>query len=225
MSASRTKAPRAIDEQLHLRDAMPSDAAVVAEIFNESIAAGGSCMVEELQSVEDIRRQIEGFGPREVIVVLEDEAPGAGERTILGWGIIKRYSERRGYSWACETAVYLRRDRVGCGHGTRIKKALFHRCIRMGYHHMVAKIFAENKASIEYNLRLGYEMVGIQKEIGFQNGRWQDVVILQKILPTPLPSAEGDAVENTAESSVETPVSASDFPGVLPEKGSRRMSS
>ena len=111
--------PETACELLHLRDAVADDAAVVAEIFNESIAAGGSCMIEELRSVEDMRRQIEGFGPREVIIVLESEEPEDGERTILGWGIIKRYSDRRGYSWACETAVYLRRNRVGREHPVR----------------------------------------------------------------------------------------------------------
>ncbi len=37
-------------------------------------------------------------------------------------------------------------------------------------------------ASIEYNLRFGYEVVGIQREIGFKNGHWQDVAVLQLVL-------------------------------------------
>ena len=39
-----------------------------------------------------------------------------------------------------------------------------------------------NVASIEYNKRLGYEVVGVQKEIGIIDCRWQDVVIMQLVL-------------------------------------------
>ena len=68
------------------------------------------------------------------------------------------------------------------GHGTRIKNALIELCKELRYHHLVAKIFADNTASIEYNLRMGYEMVGIQKQIGFRRGRFQDIAILQLVL-------------------------------------------
>ncbi|MFQ5630895.1 MAG: GNAT family N-acetyltransferase [bacterium] len=82
--------------------------------------------------------------------------------------------------------------RNGClyfrkGYGSLIKKALVDRCKQYGYHHLVAKIFATNTASIEYNKKFGYEIVGRQKEIGIKNGRWQDSVIMQLVLPDVLP--------------------------------------
>ncbi len=159
-----------------LRDATDDDAAAIAEIYNQSVAAGDATMDEEPWTAESVRRKLAGFNDRETILVL---AVGS---SLAGWGIIKRYSDRRGYRFCCETAVYLQRDRVGRGFGTRIKKALIERCREYGYHHLVAKIFANNRASIEYNLKLGYEIVGTQKEIGFRNGRWQDVTILQLLL-------------------------------------------
>lgn len=178
-----------------LRRAVPGDAAAIAQIYNESIEAGNATMDDRPKSEEEIRAQIEGHGEREGYWLLEE---AGGE--VLGWGVIKRYSDRLGYRFACETAVYLRREQVGRGLGTRIKLALFELCRGLQYHHLVAKVFAENSASIEYNLRLGYEIVGRQRQIGFKNGRWQDVVILQRILePTdndppiiPAPT-EGDA--------------------------------
>ncbi len=122
-------------------------------------------------------------------------APEGRQRDIAGWGIIKKYSDRAGYRFCCETAVYLRRDLTGRGLGTRIKLALIERCRRYGYHHLVAKILAVNVASIEYNQKLGYELVGTQREIGYAGGRWQDVVILQLVLdhvPAEIPPHSGD---------------------------------
>ncbi len=162
--------------ELELRDATPEDATAIAEIYNASIAAGGATMDQELKSAEQFQHQMAAFSPREVILLLE-----RGD-DVLGWGIIKKYSDRMGYRFACETAVYLRRDLTGRGLGTRIKLALIERCRRYGYHHLVAKIFADNVASVEYNKKLGYEVVGIQKEIGYTSGRWQDIVVLQLVL-------------------------------------------
>ena len=47
--------------------------------------------------------------------------------------------------------------------------------------HLVAKIWARNEVSVSYNLKLGYEIVGVQRKIGFVNGEWVDVVIMQYV--------------------------------------------
>ena len=169
-----------------LRDATLDDAAAIAEIYNESIVSGGATMDETMKTAEDVQRQIEGFHDREGIFMLES----GGE--VLGWGIIKRYSNRTGYRFCCETAVYLRRHLTGRGHGTAVKRALIERCGRFGYHHLVAKILADNVASIEYNKKLGYEVVGTQKEIGYRNGRWVDIVILQLVLDNNRPEISSE---------------------------------
>ena len=63
-----------------------------------------------------------------------------------------------------------------------MKKWIIKKCRELGYHHLVAKIFSSNIASIEYNKKLGYELVGKQNEIGFVDGVWQDVTILQLLI-------------------------------------------
>ena len=95
---------------------------------------------------------------------------------------IKKYSERKGYQFACETAVYLDQDQLSKGLGTKLKKSVIQYCKDLGYKHLVAKIQADNEVSVHYNERLGYEIVGTQKRIGFANGKWKDVVIMQLLL-------------------------------------------
>ena len=168
-------------ERLSFRQAGAEDADVIAEIYNESVAAGDCTMDQEIKSPEDIRQQLAAFGRREKLLLLEREQPD-GSRHILGWGRIQRYSSRRGYRFAAETGVFLRRSEVGRGYGSRIKQTLIDHCRELGYHHLVAKIFADNKLSIEYNKKFGYELVGIQKEIGYRHGQWQDIAILQLVL-------------------------------------------
>ena len=153
-----------------------TDAFSVMGIYNEHIAAGNSTMDQQPKEIAEIEGWFKGFLERELIVMLEDE------HSILGWGIIKRYSDREGYAKACETAIYLKLAETRKGYGTLMKKWIIEKCRELDYHHLVAKIFSSNIASIEYNKKLGYELVGKQKEIGFVDGQWQDVTIMQLII-------------------------------------------
>ena len=95
---------------------------------------------------------------------------------------IKGYGTGPVYRHCCETSVFLRRSEIRKGYGSRLKHALIDRCKAYGYHHLVARIWASNTGSIEYNRRFGYEVVGIQKKIGYMNGQWQDIALMQLVL-------------------------------------------
>ena len=162
---------------LTIRDATLDDAAVIAEIYNESIRAGGATMDLALKTPDDIRKYINGFNERETYLLLERD-----DGYVVGWGVIKHFGEGPAYHDACETSVYLRHAEIRKGYGSRIKRVLIDRCKRYGYRHLVARIWATNTASIEYNKNYGYELVGIQKEIGYVDEAWQDVAVMQLIL-------------------------------------------
>ena len=153
----------------------PLDYQGVAEIYNEHINQRKSTMDQVLKTGSDIEGWVKKFHSREKLFVLKQDGK------LLGWGIIKRYSDREGYSTACETAVYLKSEETRKGYGSYMKKEMLKVCQELGYHHLVAKIFAVNTSSIEYNKRLGYEIVGVQKEIGKVNGQWMDIVIMQYV--------------------------------------------
>lgn len=159
-----------------IRSATSADAAVIASILNASIRAQDSLMIETPVTAEDIAAEMTGFSAREGYLVLDVEG------VVVGWGVLKRYSRRSGYRFAGETSVYLRRDRRGRGHGTRLQRALLDLAREHGYHHLVAKIWASNAASIAMHEKLGFEVVGIQREIGYVDGRWRDVAIMQCLL-------------------------------------------
>lgn len=167
-----------------IRDATPQDAERIAAIYNQAVASGNVTMDEHFWRAADVQSWMADLQPREGVLVLEDA------RGIVGWSRYLRYSPRAGYRFSAETATYLDKDRRGQGHGTRLKQATIERCRRLGYHHLVAKIAADNAVSLHYNRRLGYEVVGTQREIGYRNGQWVDMIILQCILSTPHPDHE-----------------------------------
>ena len=149
------------------------DYKVIANIYNEYIQGGGATMDEVLKTPKDIAEWVNHFNDRERLFVLQKKD------RVIGWGIIKKYSDRTGYRTTCETAVYLTAAETGKGYGTFLKKYLMQVCKDLDYRHLVAKILGGNQASIAYNERLGYTVVGTQKDVGFRDGEWQDVVIMQ----------------------------------------------
>ena len=167
-----TRAP----SPLRIRDAAARDCARLAEIYNQAIRAGRSTMDTDPVAAETFRGELEAMSPRETLLVGETDAG------VVGYGVVKRYSERRGYAVACETSLYFAEDATGRGYGALLLEALVERARQAHYRHLVAKIMAVNEDSVRFHQRFGFEIVGRQREIGWLGGVWHDVVILQRIL-------------------------------------------
>jgi phosphinothricin acetyltransferase len=160
---------------LRIEAAQPEHYAAIAAIYNEYIAAGTATMEERLHTPADIGHWCDTLDERERLLVVTD----AGQ--VIAWGIIRRYSPRAGYRFTCETSVYFTRSACGKGYGTWFKRHLMQLCQSLEYHHIVAKIFATNTTSIQYNLKLGYEIVGRQTQVGCKGGQWVDVVLMEYV--------------------------------------------
>ncbi|NEQ49282.1 MAG: N-acetyltransferase [Leptolyngbya sp. SIO3F4] len=164
---------------LNIRPAEPQDYGAIASIYNEAITHGGITMDGTHYTQQDIQKIVQKMNQREALIVAENAT------NVIGWGIIKRYSDRIGYQLCCETSTYLTFSETGKGYGDILQSALMEKIKAYDYHHIVAKILAGNQGSIRFHQRYGFEVVGIQKEIGFMDGTWHDVVIMQCILPKP----------------------------------------
>ncbi len=159
---------------MEIRKATIDDTCIIASIYNQYL--GKSSMDTVAKNANYYHAVLEKQSSREGLYVISKE------NEIKGWGIIKAYSDRHGYRYACETSVYIDQNHLHQGYGNTLKKHIINECRAFDYHHLVAKIFATNEVSINYNLKLGYTIVGTQKEIGFVDGRWKDIVIMQLVL-------------------------------------------
>ncbi|NJM65861.1 MAG: N-acetyltransferase [Acaryochloris sp. RU_4_1] len=168
--------PREIT-QANIRPSLPADYGAIAAIYNEAISTGSITFDTQPFAAEDIQAWVDKFCDREGLLVAERD------HRILGWGLIKQYSDRPGYRVCCETSIYLTLAARGKGYGRLLQTTLLEKVAALGYHHVVVKITATNHSSIAFHQKFGFERVGIQKEIGHVADRWQDVAIMQLILP------------------------------------------
>lgn len=168
--------PESRRQDHHIQNAHSTDWAQMAFIYNEAILSGRSTM--DLIPVDPsyFRKLTDGFTYRECLLI----AKHAGQ--VAGWGIVKQYSDRPGYALACETSVYVAERFHGQGIGGALQSAVIQRAWRFGYRHLVAKILAINETSILFHHHFNYQISGIQNKIGFLNGIWHDIVIMQCLL-------------------------------------------
>ncbi len=154
-----------------IREATKDDCAMIATIYNTYLGVASFDLTEKPEAYfcNIIQHQDE----REKLLVMEHG------HAIIGWGIIKKYSDREGYKFAAETSIYLHPDFIGMGFGTQFKKHILMKCEALGYRYLVAKVLAKNTQSIKYNLNLGYEICGLQKRIGYVDGIWEDIVLME----------------------------------------------
>lgn len=162
-----------------VRRAEAADAEAVAGIYTQSILARDSTMDTEPVDADTVRAWLDRLSSRETLLVVEVDG------SIRGWGIVRRYSERPGYALTCETSVYLDRAWVGRGLGSRVQAVLMDHCRASGFHHVVAKIWADNAHSAALHRKFGFNLVGVQREAGRVDDRWRDVAIYQCLLEGP----------------------------------------
>jgi phosphinothricin acetyltransferase len=162
------------DDGLRVRVALGGDAFDIARIYNHYVDVGGATFDATPWTLEFAKGLLAAAKPEAWFVADE-------KGDVIGWASVRRYSLRHGYRFTCETAIYLDPVAVGRGVGDALQIRLEEHCRKSGVHHAVAKVIADNERSMAFHHRYGYELVGIQKEIGHMNGQWTDVAILQKI--------------------------------------------
>lgn len=158
-----------------IRAAVIEDAEAISKIYNVYVTQGTSTMDSE-KTPSDIHSWINKFSEREGIFVFEEDD------IIKGWAILKKYSDRYGYRFACETSIYVHNNYLRKGIGDLLNAFIIEKAKALAYKHMTAKIFSINQASIRFFEKYGYTIVGQQNKIGFRNKQWINIVIMEKLL-------------------------------------------
>ena len=94
---------------------------------------------------------------------------------VVGYAYGGPHRDRAAYNSTVEVSAYIDRNLHRTGLGRRLYTALFERLRERGYRLLVAGITLPNEASVGIHEALGFEPVGIYKNIGFKNGEWWDV--------------------------------------------------
>ena len=170
---------------ISLRLATVADAEQIREIYNHEVQHTTATfdlvprtLADQQQWLADRSGAFATIG-----AVVEGPVQGPGEEgTIVGFGALSAYKERAAYRTSVENSVYVRRGRHGEGIGRLLLTELLATAARSGFHTVFARINSASEASVALHRACGYELVGIEREVGRKFGRWHDVALMQRLL-------------------------------------------
>lgn len=159
-----------------IRPATAADADAICTIHNQGIVDRVATLDTTLRTPEGTRGWLAARGPRHPVIVAElDDA-------IAGWASLNTFNARTAYDHVADFSVYVERSWRGKGIGRRLLEELVELARTIGYHKMVLAAMADNAAGLALYMRAGFARVGVYREQGLLDGRWVDVVIMEKLL-------------------------------------------
>ena len=99
---------------------------------------------------------------------------------IAGWAALSPVSSRSVYAGVAEVSVYVGERARGRGIGMALLSRLIAESESEGIWTLQAGIFPENRASVELHEKAGFRIAGTRERIGRMNGRWRDVLLLER---------------------------------------------
>jgi L-amino acid N-acyltransferase YncA len=162
---------------MQLRLAVPADAEAIRTIYNDEVLRSTATFDVVPRTSEDQARWMtihQGAHPAVVAV--------ADDQTVLGFASLSYYRDRHAYATTAENSVYVGADHRGRGIGRTLLEELVERATQHGFHTLIARIGSDNDASISLHKACGFELMGVEREIGRKFNRWLDVQVLQRML-------------------------------------------
>lgn len=157
-----------------VRPAERADAEPMAAIFAEGIEDRLATLQTNPPAAGEIAELVDSAAP-----VLVADRSGA----VVGWAKISPYDPVHDYyATVGEATVYVARQSRGTGVGGELIEALAEAARAAGFHKLVGKIFTTNAASIALFERHGWERVGVHRRHGRLDGRWKDVLVVERLL-------------------------------------------
>ncbi len=161
--------------QYSVRSAGADDAETICAIYNEGIA-DRTTLETESRTPDERRSWLAARDARHPVVVVESDG------MVVGWASLNVFNPRDAYRHVADISVYVTRASRGKGAGTALLERLVELGREIGFHKLVLAGFPWNAASVALYRRLGFREVGVYREQGLLDGRWVDVVLMERLL-------------------------------------------
>ncbi len=99
---------------------------------------------------------------------------------VRGWAALTPVSDRCVYGGVAEVSVYVAASSRGHGLGSALLMQALRASEDAGFWTLQAGLFAENAGSLRLHERAGFRLVGVRERLGKLDGRWRDVLLLER---------------------------------------------
>ena len=159
-----------------LRPATKADLPAINAIYNHYVLHSTCTYQTEPSTAEERLEWFRQHGEKHPVIVAEEEGQ------VVGWGSLSRFHPRAAYGHSVEDSVYLHHEWLGRGVGGILLGELLRLAKELGHHTVLGGIDADQAASVALHAKFGFVKVSHLKEVGYKQGRWLDVIWMQKML-------------------------------------------
>ena len=159
-----------------VRLARADDAEAIRAIYNREVT-GSTVTFDMVPRTLEVQQAwlAAHAGAYPAVVAVRDDV-------VLGFGSLSPYRDRPAYATTVEDSVYVHHEARRQGVGVAILGELTRLATAHGFHAVMARVVGGHEASIRVHRACGFELVGVEKEVGRKLGRWLDVVLMQRML-------------------------------------------
>jgi L-amino acid N-acyltransferase YncA len=173
---------------MKIRAATEADLPGIFAIYDEQVLHGTATFDTEPKTPEERLAWFrdDGKGRYPVLVAEPDgHSRESGTPEILGWARLYAWSNRCAYAGAAENAVYVHAQQRGKGIGRALLTELIRLAGERGIRVLIARVVEGNAGSRALHESLGFETIGVMREIGEKFGRLLDVRMMDRHLGAP----------------------------------------
>lgn len=155
----------------------PAHAEGIRVIYNRAIETSTATFDMAARTAEEqVEWVAEHSGAHPAIVAV------APTGKVIGFGSLSPYRPRPAYSTTVENSVYVHEDFQRQGVGRAILNELLVLAAAHGFHAVIARIAGGNEGSVALHEMCGFEVIGIEREVGRKFGRWLDVMCMERLV-------------------------------------------
>jgi L-amino acid N-acyltransferase YncA len=161
---------------MKIRKATEADLKQILLIYNQGIEDRVATLEMDPKDEAYIKDWFEKRQGRYAVLVAEQD------HEIVGWASINPYSSRCAYRGVGDLSIYIHREHRGKGIGQKLLLELENVARENDFHKLVLFTFPFNALGQGLYRKLGYREVGVFREQGILDGKFVDVMAMEKIL-------------------------------------------
>jgi L-amino acid N-acyltransferase YncA len=161
-----------------IRKAIPEDAEAIIKIFNPIIESGLYSVIDGPLTIQEERNYIRQFPARGVfhLAVCPDQ------NLIVGFQSIEPIASCNAFSHVASIGTFIDLNQRRRGIGTLLSQSTFSAAIQKNFNKIFSYVRADNPASVQFHLRLGFEIVGTARRHARIGNQYVDEIIIEKHL-------------------------------------------
>jgi L-amino acid N-acyltransferase len=169
-----------------IKEATEQDLMDILEIYNDAILNTTAVYTYKPQTLESrqiwYKQKLEEGYP--ILVCEQDDK-------VVGFATFGPFRPWAAYKYTIEHSVYVHNDYRNQRIATKLMQELIKIANEREYATLVAGIDATNESSIKMHERMGFELSGVIKKVGYKFDKWLDLAFYQLDLKGPkMPSEE-----------------------------------